>query len=71
MKLSDLPTCGSLTNGTSMCREIVKALSYAQIMRAMSPTSTTSQVLADFFRGCAALCEDRPADETKPTKGKK
>lgn len=60
MILTDTPSPGALTNSLQLRKEVVKALSYVQIQRQMSPSSTGSATLADFFRACAELADPAP-----------
>jgi hypothetical protein len=66
MILTDVPTPGQLTNSIQLRKEVVKALSYVQIQRLQSPSSTGSATLAEFFRACADLADP---DAPKPKKG--
>jgi hypothetical protein len=63
---SEVPSPSGLTNTVQLHREVVKALSYAQIQRQLSPSSTISATLAAVFRAYADLADPEGA---KPKKG--
>jgi hypothetical protein len=67
MRITDVPSPGGVSNAFALRREMIRALSTAQVQSRVSPTSKTAETLAAFLRACADTAEGlRPAAPAAP-----